>query len=203
MRMFESSNYPTDPTAVEAFVAAQRHGTLIAQALDGYPQVTIIPFVKLGDVIEIHCVQGDPTLDAVRANPRVTFLISDFLAFSPHDWISAEDAGRATLHFRAVAYECDAVVSTEPADVAAALERLVSAYHPDTAHHPVADDEFYGPRLRRLATMRLSIVNTRAKFKTGPAGTAELKRNIAGRLRERGQPNDARAADVILSYLPD
>jgi predicted FMN-binding regulatory protein PaiB len=199
--MFESPNYPTDPAAVDAFVASQRHGTLIAQTPGGYPQITIIPFVKHGDEIEIHCVQGDPTLDAVRANPRVTFLVSDFLAFSPHDWISDEDAGRATLHFRAVAFECDATVSTDPADVAAALERLVSAYHPDTPHHPVADDEFYGPRLRRLATMRLAIVNTRAKFKTGPAGTAQLKRDIAERLRERGEPNDARAADVILSYV--
>ena len=201
--MFESPNYPTDPAAVDAFVASQRHGTLIAQAPGGYPQITIIPFLKHGDTIEIHCVQGDPTLDALRANPRVTFLVSDFLAFSPHDWISAEDAGRATLHFRAVAYECDATVSTEPDDVAAALERLVSTYHPGTPHHPVADDAFYGPRLRRLATMRLSIVNTRAKFKTGPAGTPDLKRDIAGRLRERGDPNDARAADVILSYLSD
>ena len=199
--MYESPNYPVDPAAVDEFVASQRHGTLIAMTPDGYPQITIIPFRKDGDVIEIHCVQGDATLDGVRANPRVTFLVSDFLAFSPHDWISAEDAGRATLHFRAVAFECDAAVSTDPQDVAGALERLLEAYEPDSSHRSVADDDVYGPRLRRLAMMRLSIVNTRAKFKVGPAGPPSLKREIAGRLRQRGEPNDARAADIILSYL--
>lgn len=41
------------------------------------------------------------------------------------------------------------------------------------------------------------------KFKTGPAGATETKRKVAGRLRERGQPGDSRAADVIEAYLPD
>jgi hypothetical protein len=40
-----------------------------------------------------------------------------------------------------------------------------------------------------------------AKFKTGPAGPAELKQHVAAKLRERGGPNDARAADVIDAYL--
>jgi hypothetical protein len=41
------------------------------------------------------------------------------------------------------------------------------------------------------------------KFKTGPAGAAETKRRVAGRLRERNQPGDLRAADVIEAYLGD
>src|SRR6476661_2320161 len=100
--MYPSNRYPTDPAAAEAFVAGQRHGTLIATPPDGYPQVSILPFVKTGDLIEVHCVRADPTFRAVQANPRVTFFVSDFLAFSPHDWIDPDDAGRATLHFRAV-----------------------------------------------------------------------------------------------------
>jgi hypothetical protein len=63
--------------------------------------------------------------------------------------------------------------------------------------------EFYGPRLNRLATMKLRIVRRHIKFKTGPAGSAETKRKVAGRLRERGQPGDLRAAGIIESYLSD
>jgi hypothetical protein len=44
-------------------------------------------------------------------------------------------------------------------------------------------------------------VRTQAKFKVGPAGPPELKRRVAEQLRARGEPNDARAADVIESYL--
>src|SRR6202521_3533847 len=113
--VFASSNYPPDQEAADRFVAEMRNGTLIACAPGGYPQVSILPFVKNDDVIELHCVQADPTLPAVRANPHVTFFVSDFLAWSPHNWVDEQDAGRATLHFRAVAFECDVErTSTDP-----------------------------------------------------------------------------------------
>ena len=201
--MFASTNYPPDLEAADKFVAEMRHGTLIASAAEGYPQVSILPFVKTGDVIELHCVQADPTFDAVRANPRVTFFVSDFLAWSPHNWVSDQDAGRATLHFRAVAFECDVERdSTDPNDVAGALSRLLAAYEPGASYEPMKMGDFYGARLTRLATMQLRIVRRHVKFKTGPAGTAETKRGVADRLRERGQPGDSRAADVIEAYLP-
>jgi transcriptional regulator len=202
--MFASSNYPPDMEAAERFVAEMRHGTLVACSADGYPQVSILPFVKTGNLIELHCVQADPTFAAVRANPRVTFFVSDFLAWSPHNWIDDRDAGRATLHFRAVAFECDVErTSTDPEDVAGALSRLVAAYEPGASYEPIKMGDFYGARLRRLATMRLRVIRTHVKFKTGPAGAAETKRRVASRLRERDRPGDRRAADVIEAALGD
>jgi len=200
--MFASSNYPPDQAAADAFVAEMRHGTLIACPPSGHPQVSILPFIRGGGFIELHCVQADPTLDAVRANPLVTFLVSDFLAWSPHDWVDPVDAGRATLHFRAVAFECQAeAVSTDPEAVAGALRRLLAAYEPDAAYEPMQVGDFYGPRLKRLATMRLRELRRHVKFKAGPASTPEVKRRVADRLRERRQPGDARAADVIERYI--
>ena len=70
--VFASSNYPPDLAAAERFIAQMRHGTLIACSLEGYPQVSILPFVKTGDLIELHCVQADPTFDAVLANVGTT-----------------------------------------------------------------------------------------------------------------------------------
>lgn len=199
--MFDSANYPTDPAQVEAFVRGQRHGTLVATPPDGFPSVSILPFVKTGDVIELHCVQADPTFEALRRSPRVTFLVSDYLTWTPHDFVDDRDAGRATLHFRAVAYECEATWSTEPADVAAALARLLAAYEPAGAYEPLRDGEFYGSRLRRLAALRLQVRATRAKFKVGPAVPEARKREVARRIRARGLPEDARAADVIDASL--
>jgi transcriptional regulator len=202
--VFASSNYPPDQEAADRFVAEMRHGTLVACPPDGYPQVSILPFVKTGDVIELHCVQEDPTFGAVQANPRVTFFVSDFLAWSPHHWVDANDAGRATLHFRAVAFECDAErVSTDPVDVAGALQRLVGAYEPGASYEPIQMGDFYGPRLRRLATMRLRIVRRHIKFKTGPAGTATTKLKVAEHLRESGLPGDRRAAEIIEASVRD
>jgi transcriptional regulator len=130
--------------------------------------------------------------------------VSDYLAWSPHDWVSGQDAGRATLHFLAVAFECDVErLSTDPNDVAGALSRLLARYEPDASYEPVRMGDFYGARLNRLATMKLRIVRRHIKFKTGPAGSAETKRKVAGRLRERDQPGDVRAADIIEASVND
>jgi len=48
-----------------------------------------------------------------------------------------------------------------------------------------------------LATMQLRVVRSHIKFKTGPAGSGESKRRVAAKLRERGDPGDIRAADII------
>ena len=85
--------------------------------------------------------------------------------------------------------------------MAAALARLLAAYEPEARYTPIRDDAFYGPRLRRLATLQLRVLGAQAKFKVGPAATPEVKREVAERLRERGEPGDARAADQIESYL--
>lgn len=200
--MYDSPSYPTDPAEAEAFVAGQRHGTLVATPPGGHPQVTILPFLKRGGVIELHCVQEDPTFAAVRANPLVTFLVSDFLAFSPHYWLDPVDPFRATLHFRAVAYEGRvAALPTDPDDVAGALQRLLEAYEPGAAFRPIADDDHFGPHLRRLATVRIEVVRTRAKFKVGPAGPDDDKAKVVEGLRRRGEPGDARAADVVAARL--
>jgi predicted FMN-binding regulatory protein PaiB len=200
--MYDSDRYRIDQVAVDAFVASQRHGTLIATPPDGHPQISLLPFVKDGDAIELHCVQEDPTFAALQANLRATFLVSDFLAASRHDWVDPVDAGRATLNFLAVQFECMAVLSTDPNDVAAALSRLLKVYEPGAAYTPIEDGKFYGSRLRRLATVQLTVVKTQAKFKAGPAGPPALKRHVAAKLRERGEPNDARAADVIEAHIP-
>ena len=55
--MYDTERYRTDPGAVEAFLAEQRHGTLMATAPDGHPQASILPFVKQGDLIELPNVR--------------------------------------------------------------------------------------------------------------------------------------------------
>ena len=87
------------------------------------------------------------------------------------------------------------------ADVAGALSRLLAHHEPGAHYAAMGVNERYGARLGTLATARLTIVKTHAKFKVGPAATHEVKRGVAERLRERGEPGDARAADQIESYL--
>lgn len=201
--MYDSPRYPADPAEIDAFIARQRHGYLIATPPDGHPRVSILPFVKQGDEIELHCVRADPVFAALQENPKATFFVSDFLAFSPHYWVDAENASRGTLHFRAVEFQCAAKTSTDPADVAAALSRMVAIYEPGASYQPIVEGDFYGPRLRALASVRLRILATQAKFKVGPAGPVEEKLGVVNGLRARDLPGDARAADEIEATIRD
>jgi predicted FMN-binding regulatory protein PaiB len=200
--MYRSPKYPTPPDQVEEFVASMRQGTIITVAPSGFPQVSILPFVKTGDEIELHFVQLDPTFQALQANPRCTFFVSDFLAFTPHHFVDPVDGGKATLHFRAVAYECEAhSVSTDPEAVAGALRRLLAHHESGASYKAMGVNEFYGPRLKMLGTAKLRVVETRAKFKVGPSAEPAVKQGVADKLRARAEPGDARAADVIEEYL--
>jgi len=53
-----------------------------------------------------------------------------------------------------------------------------------------------------LATPQLRVLRYQAKVTVGPAAPVALERGVVERLRERVEPGDARAADVIASYLP-
>jgi hypothetical protein len=186
----------------DAFVATQKQGTLAACADGGSPQLSLLPFVKSGDTIELHCVQLDPTFQALRRNPRVAFLVSDYLGVYPSDWVDSADGGRGSTIFRAVNFECLATYDTAPAAVAAALTRLLAVYEPDAPNGRIEDGERYGARLRQLAYVKLQIVGSQAKFKIGPPGVDEGARraNVASELRRRNLPGDDTAASWIDHY---
>lgn len=194
--VYESANYPTSLEEAEAFASGQHHGTLVV-AGGGWPQVSILPFVKDGDRISLHAVRADPTCRALRETDRATFFVSEFLAFTPHDWVDARNAARGTLHFRAISYECRAAVDDDPEAVAAVLRRILERYEPGTTYEPLVDGEYYGPRLRKLSAITLVVVERKAKFKVGPYGPDSSRLDIARRLRDRGLPHDVDAAEVI------
>lgn len=186
----------------DEFVATRKQGTLAAQVEGGFPQLTLLPFVKTGDLIELHCVQADPTFRALRENPRVAFLVSDYLGVFPSRWADPDDGGRGSTVFRAVNFECLATWDTHPDAVARALTRLLSVYEPGAPHGHIVDGPVYGARLRQLASVRLQVTASQAKFKIGPAGADETARraNVAARFRHRDQPGDQAAAHWIDYY---
>ncbi|MBS0549424.1 MAG: FMN-binding negative transcriptional regulator [Proteobacteria bacterium] len=186
----------------DEFVATQKQGTLAAQVAGGFPQMTLLPFVRTGDLIELHCVQADPTFRALKENPKVAFLVSEYLSVFPSRWADPEDGGRGSTVYRAVNFECHATWDTTPDAVAAALTKLLSVYEPGAPKGHITDGPVYGARLRQLASVKLTIVSTQAKFKIGPAGAEETARraNVARELRRRDQPGDANAAHWIDHY---
>lgn len=201
--MYQSPSYPAVTAAeIDAFANEQFCGKLIATDAAGFPHVSLLPFVREADVIEVHMVQADPCFVALRATSRGAFLLDEPLAFTPHDIVSPSYAGYATLHFRAVAFQVEAEVRVNPADVAAALERLLARYEAQAAWEPVADGALYGKDLCRLAVARLHVVGVEAKFKLAQNRTPAERDRLLAFLAARGLEGDARAVHRIRAAAP-
>lgn len=195
------TDVPAD--AVERFVDAQELGRLISVGADGTPHLGLYPFVRSEGAVDLHLVREDEVAVDLRARPRCLFEVDEVLGVIPSYWVHRDYGGAATAYHRTVIFECVATVLDDPAAVAAQQERLMARYQPEGGFRPVrADDPLYGGALRQLTAVRLAVQGVRTKFKLAQNRPPETRRQIIQFLRERGRPNDERAADALESTLP-
>jgi uncharacterized protein len=196
--------YADIPAAqVDEFVDAQELGRLITVGGDGVPHVGLYPFVRAGHTVDLHVVREDEVAVDLRARPRCVFEVDEPLGVIPSYWVHAEYGGSATAYHRTVIFECRATVADDPTAVAAQQERLMARYQPEGGFRAIdPDDPLYRGALRQLAAVRLTVERARTKFKLGQNRSPETRRNVIQFLRERGRPNDARAAEALESTLP-
>jgi predicted FMN-binding regulatory protein PaiB len=196
--------YADIPAAqVDGFVDAQELGRLITVGADGTPHVGLYPFVRSERTVDLHMVREDEVAVDLRARPRCVFEVDEPLGVIPSYWVHAEYGGSATAYHRTVIFECTASVVDDPAAVAAQQQRLMARYQPEGRFRAIdVDDPLYRGALRQLAAVRLTVERVRTKFKLGQNRPAETRRQVVQFLRERGRPNDARAADALESTLP-
>jgi predicted FMN-binding regulatory protein PaiB len=195
------TDVPAD--AVERFVDAQELGRLISVGADGTPHLGLYPFVRSEGAVDLHLVREDEVAVDLRARPRCLFEVDEVLGVIPSYWVHRDYGGAATAYHRTVIFECVATVLDDPAAVAAQQERLMARYQPEGGFRPVrADDPLYGGALRQLTAVRLAVQGVRTKFKLAQNRPPETRRQIIQFLRERGRPNDERAAEALESTLP-
>jgi len=196
--------YADVPAAqVAAFVDAQELGRLITVGADGIPHVGLYPFVRRETTVDLHVVRDDEVAVDLRARPRCVFELDEPLGVIPSYWVHAEYGGSATAYHRTVIFECTATVADDPAAVAAQQQRLMARYQPEGGFRAIdPDDPLYRGALRQLAAVRLTVERVRIKFKLGQNRPPETRRKVIEFLRERGRPNDARAAEALESTLP-
>ena len=190
-------------TQVDAFVDAQELGRLITVGADGIPHVGLYPFVRSAATVDLHVVREDEVAVDLRARPRCVFEVDEPLGVIPSYWVHAEYGGSATAYHRTVIFECTATVLDDPAAVAAQQQRLMARYQPEGGFRAIdPDDPLYRGALGQLAAVRLGVERVRTKFKLGQNRPVETRRKIVQLLRERGRPNDERAAEALESTLP-
>jgi uncharacterized protein len=195
------ADVPAD--VVERFVDAQELGRLITVGADGTPHVGLYPFVRTEGGFDLHLVRDDEVAVDLRARPRCVFEVDEPLGVIPSYWVHAEYGGSATAYHRTVIFECGGTVIDDPGAVAAQQARLMARYQPEGGFRAIdPQDPLYRGALGKLSAVRLTVERARIKFKLGQNRPAETRRKIVQFLRERGRPNDARAAEALESTLP-
>lgn len=189
--------YSPSPDEIDDLIDSQRAVRLMTVAPNGLPRLGIYPFVRFGELLEVHLVSTDEQLHHLERRPECLVEFDEVLSMIPSHWEHPDDASRGDLYYRSVQLECDAVLSADPEAVAAHLARLLRARQPEGGYRPIsADDEGYGKKIRALRLIQLRPRTTLGKFKLGQQNSAAVRSTVVARLRERGEGQDLRAADL-------
>ncbi|MCY0879711.1 MAG: FMN-binding negative transcriptional regulator [Firmicutes bacterium] len=205
--MYRSEKFPPPPLAViEAFVASHAYAKILAAPLDRGPEATLIPYTLTGNlalegdaVVEAHLVDGDPTLEALAANPRASVLVDELLSFIPHTVFDPMDGNRAMILFRSLLLSGRAEISDRPEEIGEGLERLIRRLEPGAPFDPVTVER-YGSRVTRLRHVRIAIDHIDAKWKLAQDQPPEVRDQILAYLRARDLPIDRVTRPILLEY---
>jgi predicted FMN-binding regulatory protein PaiB len=188
---------------VDRFVDGQELGRLVTVGGEGTPHLGLYPFVRDAGGFELHMVREDEVAVDLRDRPACVFEVDEPLGVIPSYWVHAEYGGSATAYHRTVIFECRGTVTDDPAAVAAQQARLMRRYQPEGGFRAIdPGDPLYRGALRQLVAVRLAVERVKVKFKLGQNRPPETRRKIVEFLRERGRPNDVRAAAALESTLP-
>jgi predicted FMN-binding regulatory protein PaiB len=179
------------------FVCKQELGHFITASADGQPHVGLYPFLFLGETIELHLQRDDEQLVDLLANKKCAFEVDEMHGTIPSNWIHATNAMFATAYHRTMIFECDAEVSDDADVLAAQQRRLMQHYQPE-GHTPVSTEHamYRGP-LKEIRALTLKVRTRKVKWKLAQNRTREQRESIIAKLRERGRPTDAGAADAL------
>ena len=188
-----------------AFVSTgPRFGELIASGGPARFVPVVVPthFVFDGEsTVLLHLARPNPVWEALDENPWAMLSVIGDVSFIPSSW----NGGIPTSYYGAVQLVGRVTVLDDAAGVADVLRRQLAVYQPEGGYEPVdVEAPLYARNLGAIRGIRLDVEEVRAKFKFGGNKPAELRREIAARLEERGAPGDDAARRRLLSRLdPD
>jgi len=185
-------------TTLREFVSKQELGRLVTVNAERQPHIGLYPFLFLGPTIEIHLHRSDEQLAYLRASSKCAFELDEIHGTIPSHWIHPTNAMFATAYHRTVIFECEAAISEDPEVLAAQQQRLMAQYQPDGGHKPVnTEHAMYRGPFGEIAALTLTVRARKVKWKLAQNRSREQREKLIAKLRGRGRPHDAGAADAL------
>lgn len=197
--MIHYKYYEVPAHEARAFAAESLGARLVTVQDDGLPAVGTYPFLATPTGFEIHLPSGDEQLEHLKARPKAALAFGDVLTFVPSYWEDERSALGADLYHRSVVFEVVAELVREPGPLHDHLARLLTRYQPEGRYEPpVPGHPMYVAPAARLTLVRLTTLRVRTKYKLGQNRPPEVRRDVAARLRDRG---DLAAAEAVSTRL--
>jgi transcriptional regulator len=192
------------------WLASHHFGQLVAGGRDrDVPVVVPAHFVFDGRyTVWLHLARPNPIWPLLEEHPRAVLSVVDDYVYAPAAWQAESgtppEHGVPTSYYATVQLVGDVRIVDDPAAKAELLNRQLRHFEADSGRAPVSAGD--GPDRRRLPAIRgieLTVTDVRAKFKYAGSRDAELRREIAGRLRDRAGPSDDAARTHLLRRLDE
>ncbi|HUU44766.1 MAG TPA: pyridoxamine 5'-phosphate oxidase family protein [Acidobacteriota bacterium] len=200
MRRNESTGM--NPSEIERMAAACEVGFLGIDDPDGYPRVVPLNFVLIGECIYFHGALQGEKFDQLKTDPKVSFCFVEPYSMIPSDWQTGEYACSATVFFKSVYLRGVGSVVVDPDEKAMALQALMEKHQPEGRYRAIrADDPLYDKALEDVAVFKIVPDRMTTRLKFGQNLSAEQRRRLIDKLRERGEDLDILTAAEIEKTL--
>ncbi len=169
---------------------------------EGRPRVIPVNFVADGTTIYFHGAAAGQKYEALVGSPLVCFNVSIAYSVIPSFWLAAENARGATQFYESVQIDGRASVVTDRSEKAVALQLLMLKYQPEGGFREITPhDEFYRKALEETAVIRIEAEKVETKVNLGQQHSDRVRRDLIGRLEQRGTEADVRTAAAMRAML--
>lgn len=184
----------TDKQEIEAILRRARVGRLATLGQDGYPYITPVNYVYLGESVYFHCARQGEKLDNLRNNPKVCFEVDIPLAYLDTAYDRAMSVCDVGQFYQSVILRGQAKEVEQPAEKVAALNALMASHENVPAFTGITAET---PAVALCTVVAVRVESLSAKANLAQKKSAEEREKIRAYLRQRGLPGDAEAAALI------
>jgi nitroimidazol reductase NimA-like FMN-containing flavoprotein (pyridoxamine 5'-phosphate oxidase superfamily) len=191
----------SDKSQIEEVLKSAEIGHLAFNGPDGWPRLTALNYAYDGRIVWHGAVAGE-RFECLKKDPRVTFFAVSLQTYLPSHFLYEENASGASVAFKSVAVRGRCRLIDDPEEKCAILNLLMEKYQPEGRYRRLTpEDEMYKRILRATGAFALIPEEMTGKFKLVQQKSEEDRRQIAAKLRERGNPPDLLVAEEMMKSL--
>ncbi|MBP1742001.1 MAG: putative flavin-nucleotide-binding protein [Deltaproteobacteria bacterium] len=190
-----------DKRRIEEVLQSAEIGCLAVNGTDGWPRLTAVNYAYDGRILWHGAVAGE-RVECLKKDPRASFFAVSLQTYLPSHFLYEEDAAGSSVAFKSVAVRGRCQFIEDPEEKCAILNLLMEKYQPEGKYRKLSPkEELYKKVLRATGVFALIPEAMTGKFKFAQQKSEDDRRQIAAKLRERGNPSDLLVADELIKTL--